>query len=235
MNKQLDITAEIMLFSQQFTTLISAGCSLMRILKILEQEAPPTYANVMPTIRTRIEQGSTLTEAIADMPDLFPSFYRLMITAGEVGGILDITMNYATELIEEDWKLSKLLKIRPLLMATENETTDWNQLSNPQQTLKLLLFCQMLGSMLSSGVPIVKAMEVAAESLNEKQRNEVLNAAKVMLNHGSIEEIVAEMHFLPLSAQTLFTIGSDTGQLDSLLLKAVELYRHELVYQQQVG
>ncbi|MEI6521649.1 MAG: type II secretion system F family protein [bacterium] len=233
MTKQPDITAEIMLFSQQFNTLISAGCSLVKILKILEKEAPPTYANVMPTIRIRIEQGDSLAQAIADMPDLFPSFYRLMITAGEVGGILDITMNYAAELIEEDWKLSKLLNIQPLLMATENDAADWNQLSKPQRTLKLLLFCRMLGSMLSSGVPIVHTMKVAAESLNEKQRNEVLSAVEVMLNRGSIEEIVAKMTFLPFSAQTLFTLGSDTGQLDSLLLKAAELYRHELVYQQQ--
>ncbi len=233
MNKETDITAEIMLFSQQFTTLISAGCSLVRTLKILEEEAPEPYANAMPTIRTRIEQGATLTQSIADMPDLFPSFYRLMITAGEVGGILDITMNYAAELIEEDWKLSKLLNVKPLLLASGNDTIDWDELSKPQQKLKLMLFCRMLGSMLSSGVPIVQAMEVAAESLNEKQRSEVLAAVKVILNRGSIEEIVAEMHFLPLSAQSLFSIGSECGQLDSILLKTAELYRYELVYLQQ--
>ena len=228
-----DITAEAVLFSRQIATLICAGVSIVRILTILEREAPPPYAEAMSTIRMRIEEGQTLTSAIADMPELFPHFFRTMIKAGEIGGILDITLGYAADLLQEEWTLSKMVGARPFLMAGEDSSADWNLLPPPERTLRLLLFCRTWGAMLSSGVPIAQAMGVAAESLPAQQRDEVLASRDILLNKGSIQEIVAPMTFLPLSARSLFVIGSECGQLDTLLLKAAELYRHQLMYQRQ--
>jgi len=183
----------------------------------------------------RIEAGQTLTQSMKDMPDLFPPFYLLMIRAGEVGGILEITLGQVADMLQEDWTLSQMVGIPPMLMAKEEERTDWNTLPIPQRTLHLLLFCKTFGSMLSSGVPILQAMEVAGESLFAQQRNEVLAAREKVLEHGSIAEIVAQMPFLPPSAQALFSIGMEHGELDTLSLKAAELYRHQLVYQRQAG
>ena len=232
---QPDITTAAVLFSRQFATLLSAGVSIVRILLILEAEAPPPYADAMPAIRTRIEEGQTLSQAMADKPELFPPFYRVMIKAGEYGGILDMTLGQAADLLGEDWTLSRMIETKPMLMVGEEVGADWNMLPPPQRTLQLLLFCRTWGSMLSSGVPILLAMEVAAESLHGQQREEVLAAHRVIQNNGAFEEIVARMTFLPPSARTLITLGMKCGELDTLLLKAAELYRHQLVYQRQLG
>jgi len=230
-----DITAEAVLFTRQFTTLISAGVSLVRALLILEAEAPAPYAAAMASVRAHIEAGSTLSEAIADLPALFPPFYRVMIRAGEIGGVLDITLARAADLLQEEWTLSQGVGVKPLLMAGTATNVEWDLLSPAQRTLQLLLFCSAWGSMLSSGVPIVQAMEVAAECLHPRQREEVLAARDVIKRHGTNEEIVTPMTFLPLSARTLIIIGCECGELDTLLLKAAELYRHQLLYQRQLS
>ena len=230
-----DITAAAVLFSRQFAIMLSAGVSIVRTLQILESEAPAPYAEAMPTIRLALKQGRTLEEAIAGMPALFPAFYRVMIKAGEVGGMLDITLTRAADLLHDDWTLSQMAGIPPLLMAQDDVATEWQRLPPAHRTLHLLLFCRAWGSMLSAGVPILQAMEVAAASLDAQQRREVLSARQLMKDNSRFRDVVAHMTFLPASAQTLLTIGMDAGDLDILLLKAAELFQHQLIFQRQRG
>jgi len=234
---QTDLHAAV-LFTHQFATLINAGVSLVRTLLILEAEAPSPYAEAMPTVRERIEADQTLSQAISDLPALFPPFYRCMIRAGEVGGVLDITLARTANLLQEELTLSQNGVTGSFLLAGGNEHTDWDLLSPSQRTLHLLLFCGAWGMMLTSGVPILEAMEVAAESLPTRQRAEVLAAGeviKVMKNSDPADDFVPRMTFLPLSARTLISVGAECGMLDTSLLKAAELYRHLLNYQRLAG
>jgi len=220
-----DISTEAVLFAHQFATLVSAGMNLVSCLEILALEAPAPYAAAMPDVRARIMEGQSLSQAIQDLPTLFPTFFRMMIRSGEAGGILDIALKQTAEVLEEDWTLALMLGTQPLLMTYEPES--------PASRLTIFLFCRIWGMMLSSGVPILTAMETAAEVLPVAHRMQVLAARDVIKNRGSFEEIVAPMTFLPESARKMFIVGGQTGTLDTLLLKAAELYRYQLRYERQ--
>lgn len=226
---QKDYTAEAVLFSHLFKTLISAGVPLVKVLLILEAEAPAPYALAMPTVRQRIEEEKSLAEAITDLPELFPPFYFEIIRTGEIGGILDIALAMAADLLEEDWTLSKLIGTKPMLMSKDEEST----LAPCRQLLQMLLFCRTWGSMLSSGVPIVLAMEVAADSLPKREHDQVMAARDIMMSRGTSEEIVEQISFLPQSAKYLIVLGMECGELDTMLLKIAELFHHQLVFQRQ--
>src|SRR5579883_1138650 len=94
---------ELVVFSRQFATMVSAGLSLVRTLSILEDQV--THAILKETIRqvrVDVEGGSTLSAALAKHPRVFSNLYVNMVRAGEAGGVLDdVLLRLATFLEKE--------------------------------------------------------------------------------------------------------------------------------------
>ncbi|OPZ85072.1 MAG: type IV pilin biogenesis protein [bacterium ADurb.Bin429] len=222
----------LMLFTRQFTVMVNAGASLVRCLAILEDEAPRPYAEAAAAIRDRVEKGASLAKAIEPMPDLFPQFYLCMIRSGEIGGVLDLALNHLTELLHDDWSLSGLLGTTSLLMPdTRCQLESWDELSAPRRAILLSLFCRAYGMMLTSGVPIAQASLVAADFLPSKEREAMHRMVQVMREGENLEALMAELTFLPPIARGMYRLGTETGTLDTCLLKLGDLYRYEVMYQ----
>ncbi len=102
---------EVSLFSRQFATLINAGVSLTRSLAILAtQQSNKHFAGVVDTIRSDVESGSSLSQAIAKHPKQFSRLYTSMVRAGEVGGNLDRTLNDLSTTLEKQVELKRKIK-----------------------------------------------------------------------------------------------------------------------------
>lgn len=98
---------DIVLFSRQLSTLVSAGVALVNGLNILAEqiESKPFRAVVMK-VKEDIESGLSIAEAMKKHPDAFTDLYVAMIKAGEVGGILDTILERLSMYLEaaEDLK-----------------------------------------------------------------------------------------------------------------------------------
>lgn len=78
------------LFTRQLATLTKAGLPLAKAIHILiEQTSNPKMLRIIKDVGTTIEGGSTLAQALAKYPDIFPDIYISMIEAGEVSGNLE--------------------------------------------------------------------------------------------------------------------------------------------------
>ncbi|MCX5781586.1 MAG: type II secretion system F family protein [Elusimicrobia bacterium] len=92
---------ELVLFSRQFSTLVSAGVPIVQGLSILvEQASSPIFKKILKSVREDIEQGISITEAMKKHPEAFSELYVSMIKAGEVGGILDTILERLSSYLE---------------------------------------------------------------------------------------------------------------------------------------
>ncbi len=111
LTKQKVSEKDIVVFTRQFATMIDAGLPLVQCLDILvSQQENKTFREVLGEIKTDVESGSTFAKALAKHPKQFDSLFVALISAGEVGGILDTIMNRLGAYIEKTMKLKKKVK-----------------------------------------------------------------------------------------------------------------------------
>ena len=133
---------DIAIFSRQFSTMINSGLTLLRALSILVVQTESKYfSTVIDALRSDIQSGSSLSQAMSRHPKQFNRLYISMVRAGETGGNLDITLNELATTIEKQVELRG--KIR-------------SALAYPAMVLALVIL--ILTAMLLFIVPIFKKM-----------------------------------------------------------------------------
>jgi type IV pilus assembly protein PilC len=101
----------IAIFTRQFSVMIDAGLPLVQCLEILgDQEENRTFQTVIQTVRSDVEAGSSLAEAMKKHPKAFDNLYVNMVAAGEAGGILDVILQRLSTYIEKAVKLKSQVK-----------------------------------------------------------------------------------------------------------------------------
>ncbi len=89
-------------FTRQFATLITSGMSLIESLVVLErQTANPKFVEVIASVRMNIESGHSLSEAMGKHK-VFTRLYISLVRAGEMGGVLDESMENLADFLEKD-------------------------------------------------------------------------------------------------------------------------------------
>jgi type IV pilus assembly protein PilC len=102
---------ELAVFSRQFATMVNAGLTLLRALAILsEQVENPKLARAVKQIKVDVENGSSLSNAMARHPRIFPPLMVSMVRAGESGGFLDTTLIEVANNLESEVKLRAKVK-----------------------------------------------------------------------------------------------------------------------------
>ena len=102
---------DMTIFYRQFATMVNAGLTLVSSLDILsEQVENPSLSKIIKVIKTDVEAGSTLAEAMSKKPEVFSELYMSMIRAGEVGGVLDEILNKIADLMEKEFALRQKVK-----------------------------------------------------------------------------------------------------------------------------
>lgn len=102
---------DIVLFSRQLSTLVSAGVALVAGLNILsDQIESPPFKEVVIKVKEDIESGLSIAEAMKKHPSAFSELYVAMIKAGEVGGILDTILERLSAYLEATEELKHKVK-----------------------------------------------------------------------------------------------------------------------------
>ncbi len=105
------VTKDVIVWCRQFSTMIDAGLPIIQCLDILSsQQENPTFKKVLKDIKTTVEEGNTLAEALKKHPDQYDDLFCNMIAAGEIGGILDTILRRLSEHMEKAAKLKAKVK-----------------------------------------------------------------------------------------------------------------------------
>jgi type II secretory pathway component PulF len=96
---------DIILFSQQLSTLYRAGLPLLTSLSSLKEEASNSkFKLVLGGISKQIEEGNTLFGAMSRYPDVFSSVYVNMVRAGEASGRLGEALDRFVSLADREMR-----------------------------------------------------------------------------------------------------------------------------------
>jgi type IV pilus assembly protein PilC len=99
---------DLSIFTRQFSVMIDAGLPLVQCLEILAQQQDNKYfQQILLQVRQDVEEGSTLSGAMARHPKVFDQLYSNMVEAGETGGILDLILQRLSTFIEKIVKLKR--------------------------------------------------------------------------------------------------------------------------------
>jgi general secretion pathway protein F len=82
--------ADLALFTRQLATLVRAGLPLEEsLLAVSQQTEKPRIQSIVLGVRSRVMEGHTLADGLAEFPRVFPEIYRATVAAGEQAGHLD--------------------------------------------------------------------------------------------------------------------------------------------------
>src|SRR5437667_9693531 len=104
-------TKDIAIFFRQFSVMIDAGLPLVQCLEILAaNQENATFQKTLTGVRTTVEGGSTLANAMRQYPKVFDDLTTNMVEAGETGGILDVILQRLAAYVEKAVKLKSAVK-----------------------------------------------------------------------------------------------------------------------------
>jgi type IV pilus assembly protein PilC len=104
-------SAEIASFSRQLATLINAGIPLVQAVGIIcKGHENPSMQTLLSTIKTNLENGDSLANALKSHPEYFDELYCNLIAAGEKAGILDTLLDKVATYKEKTESIKKKIK-----------------------------------------------------------------------------------------------------------------------------
>lgn len=95
--------------------------------------------------------------------------------------------------------------------------------------MQIAQFTRILSLLLSSGLSIVKALELTAQSLsNSMYRDVVMDARNEVEKGGPLALPIARSEYFPLLVSSMISVGEETGEIDGVLAKVSEYYKEEV-------
>ncbi|MBZ5573868.1 MAG: type II secretion system F family protein, partial [Acidobacteriia bacterium] len=297
---------EIAIFFRQFSVMIDAGLPLVQCLEILAaNQENQAFQKTLTGVRTTVEGGATLANAMRQYPKVFDDLTTNMIEAGETGGILDIILQRLAVYVEKAVKLRAAVKsalIYPVSVVTlaflivgallkwvvpifanlfaglgvalplptrvvvglsafvgqfwwffilgiggmifgvkqmrKNERAayymDYALLKLP--VLGILLrkiavarFTRTLGTLITSGVPILEGLSITARTSGNKVLEAALMKVRKAIEEGrTIVDPLRECGVFPNMVTQMIGVGEATGAMDSMLQKIADFYEDEV-------
>jgi type IV pilus assembly protein PilC len=102
---------ELAIFSRQFATLVASGMPMLRSLETLEQQTKDEMLQQAAAgVRSDVEAGSSLGQAMTRFPKVFDRLYRAMIRSGEESGRLEEGMDRIAYQVEKADQLRREVK-----------------------------------------------------------------------------------------------------------------------------
>jgi len=112
---------DLTIFTRQLATMINAGLAIIASLTILQaQTASQKLREILAKVKTDVEGGQPLSDALGKHPEAFNQLFTNMVRAGETGGALDDVLSRLSGFLEAELKLRQRVKsamVYPVLIA----------------------------------------------------------------------------------------------------------------------
>lgn len=299
--------SDLAIFCRQFSTMQDAGVSIVRSLDVLSQQTQsPKLRRILLDIQAEVEAGQTLSRAMSKYPNVFSNLFIGLIRAGEVGGVLEESLQRLAAFLEADVALRRKVRaamtypvivviaalaiviglvtfilpkffevfrdlgirdfpvMTQMLMDFSNFLTsrwyvmiaivvltvlafrmfvrtrigrrlyDRLKLKLPvfgplNHKIALARFSRTLGTLLSSGVPILQALETVAGTVANEIIADAVMEARARIREGDrIGPPLEKSGMFPPMVVHMISIGEESGALDQMLSKVADFYESEV-------
>jgi len=153
------------------------------------------------------------TQFVIDVSNVFTSYWYVMI-GSIVAVVFGIKKYYATS--QGRMAIDKFLLKTPV----------FGDLIRKASVAK---FTRTLGTLLSSGVPLLDGLTICAKTAGNKVIEETLVNARVSISGGkTIADPLAASQVFPKMVTHMIAVGESTGALDAMLGKIADFYEDEV-------
>lgn len=105
--------SDVTIATRQLSTLLEAGIPLIQgLAAVIEQTDSLALKKVLTKIRDRVNEGSSLANALREHPRVFDELYINMVHAGEQSGTLEIVLERLADFLD------KKIEIRNKILST---------------------------------------------------------------------------------------------------------------------
>ena len=102
---------EVVIFTRQLATMISAGIPILESLEILQEQAQsPQFSLLLDQVIEEVRSGQDMSTAFGKYPKTFSEVYVAMIRAGEASGQIDDILDRLADYLESAQKLKQEIK-----------------------------------------------------------------------------------------------------------------------------
>ena len=153
------------------------------------------------------------TQIVINVSNFFQSYWYAMGGA-MVGAVIAIKRYYAT--VNGRVVIDRLLLKMPIV----------GDLIRKASVAK---FTRTLGTLITSGVPLLEGLSICAKTSGNKVIEEALMNARVSISGGkTISEPLAKCNVFPKMVTHMIAVGESTGALDAMLGKIADFYEDEV-------
>ncbi|MBW4650953.1 MAG: type II secretion system F family protein [Kastovskya adunca ATA6-11-RM4] len=90
-------------------------------------------------------------------------------------------------------------------------------------------FCRIFGTLTRSGVPILNSLDIVRDTAGNQVIANAIEAAKLEIQQGGMISLALQKEkVFPVMAIQMISIGEETGELDSMLMKVADFYEDEV-------
>lgn len=90
-------------------------------------------------------------------------------------------------------------------------------------------FCRVFGTLTRSGVPILNSLDIVRDTSGNQVIANAVDVAKLEIQQGGMISLALQKEqVFPILAIQMISIGEETGELDSMLMKVADFYEDEV-------
>ncbi|MCE9680142.1 type II secretion system inner membrane protein GspF [Shewanella sp. AS1] len=98
--------SELAMITRQIATLVASGLPIEESLKAVGQQCEKDrLASMVMAVRSRVVEGYSLADSMAEFPHIFDDLYRAMVASGEKSGHLEVVLNRLADYTERRQQL----------------------------------------------------------------------------------------------------------------------------------
>jgi type IV pilus assembly protein PilC len=103
--------SDLSIFSRQLATMVSSGMTILRALFVLEEQTDnPKLKEVIVAVRRDVEAGLAFSAALGRHSKVFGPLFISMVHAGEIGGVLEDSLERIAAQLEKEDALRRQVK-----------------------------------------------------------------------------------------------------------------------------
>ncbi len=170
----------------------------------------PTFAKLFTGLGRSLPAPTQITIDISN----FVANYILFIVGGIVAVVWGVRFYYSTK---GGRKVIDTLLLRlPVLGIVLRK-------------IAIARFCRTLGTLVSSGVPILDALDITARTAGNTVIEEAVMEARVAVESGkTLSEPLRDTEVFPPMVVHMISVGEQTGELDAMVNKVADFYEEEV-------
>jgi general secretion pathway protein F len=235
-------------FNRLFINMVRAGevggtldVTLSRLTDYLERSRDlkdsVVSALIYPILLLFLAAGSLILLLVYVIPQFTPIFEELggdmpLITR-IVLGVGAVLQNFWWALILLTmlavWLFRRMLADQDKRFAWDGRVLSFRWIGDLVAKLETARFTRTLGTLLSNGVPLLSALSIARNVINNTVLRKDLNdAAREVKTGGGLAPNLASGGRFPRLALQMISVGEETGQLDAMLMKVSDTYDTEV-------